>query len=113
MSKLANEKLKQDGPLLPSSAPQLRPSIPSYPLRVLLSFCFLGFFGLHYYLFQLSWPWERQATAYDSKQADCDQADVLIPEKNGALWDSLTAVYGTDAFQSRAVDWLGGAVKVP
>ena len=44
----------------------------------------------------------------------CPQTDVLVPEKNNELWNDLTATIGSlDRFQTRAVDWLAGAVKVP
>ncbi|EGN96601.1 hypothetical protein SERLA73DRAFT_184690 [Serpula lacrymans var. lacrymans S7.3] len=43
----------------------------------------------------------------------CSQAGELIPEKNEALWESLSKIYGTEDFKMRAVDWLGGAVRVP
>ncbi|KAG0709347.1 hypothetical protein DFH29DRAFT_1027583 [Suillus ampliporus] len=43
----------------------------------------------------------------------CPQADELVPEKNGAIWESIGHTYGTDEFKTRAVDWLGGAVRIP
>ncbi|KAG5647466.1 hypothetical protein DXG03_009397 [Asterophora parasitica] len=46
-------------------------------------------------------------------EARCAQSDVLIPEKNGDLWRSLSVTFGTEDFKKRAVDWLGGAVRVP
>jgi Gly-Xaa carboxypeptidase len=43
----------------------------------------------------------------------CPQADELVPEKNGVIWESLQLTYGTEAFKARAIDWLGGAVRIP
>jgi Gly-Xaa carboxypeptidase len=43
----------------------------------------------------------------------CPQADELVPEKNGVIWESLQLTYGTEAFKAKAIDWLGGAVRIP
>ncbi|TFK31147.1 hypothetical protein BDQ12DRAFT_694504 [Crucibulum laeve] len=52
--------------------------------------------------------------APDAKYGElCPQADVLVPEKNGKLWDIVTDKFGTDSFKAQAVEWLGGAVRVP
>ncbi|KAK2463679.1 hypothetical protein APHAL10511_004430 [Amanita phalloides] len=45
--------------------------------------------------------------------AYCPQTDVLVPQKNKELWNDLTGVIGSDGFQTRAVDWLANAVRVP
>ncbi|PIL24979.1 hypothetical protein GSI_12866 [Ganoderma sinense ZZ0214-1] len=46
-------------------------------------------------------------------EEQCPQATAVVPTKNAELWNSLGDTYGTDAFRSRAVEWLGGAVRVP
>ena len=43
----------------------------------------------------------------------CPQADVLYPNRHAKLWESLGKDFSQDAFMSRAVEWLGGAVRVP
>ncbi|CDO73281.1 hypothetical protein BN946_scf185008.g43 [Trametes cinnabarina] len=43
----------------------------------------------------------------------CPQASAVVPEKNGELWKSLGKTFDSDAFKMRAVQWLGGAVRVP
>ncbi|KAF8624386.1 hypothetical protein AX17_007148, partial [Amanita inopinata Kibby_2008] len=43
----------------------------------------------------------------------CPQAEVLVPERNGELWNSVGETIGTDIFKTRAIDRLAGAVKVP
>ncbi|KAH9039314.1 hypothetical protein EDB85DRAFT_2141253 [Lactarius pseudohatsudake] len=48
---------------------------------------------------------------YDAKI--CPQADILYPDRNALLWDSLGKYFSQDAFTSRAVELLGGAVRVP
>ncbi|KAG0709281.1 hypothetical protein DFH29DRAFT_1027230 [Suillus ampliporus] len=52
--------------------------------------------------------------SHQQNNADiCPQVSELIPESNGALWKTLGSTYETDAFKTRAVDWLGGAVRIP
>ncbi|KAF5344591.1 hypothetical protein D9758_013906 [Tetrapyrgos nigripes] len=41
----------------------------------------------------------------------CHQQQPLIPEKNAALWKTLSDTFRTDNFEARAIDWLAGAVK--
>ena len=43
----------------------------------------------------------------------CPQADVLYPDRNAPLWESLGKDFDQDAFTLRVVEWLGGAVRVP
>ena len=43
----------------------------------------------------------------------CPQSDALYPESHAQLWDSLGRVFDEDAFMTRAVQWLGGAVRIP
>lgn len=43
----------------------------------------------------------------------CPQAPELIPVKNNALWQTLTEIYGTEAFRTKAIEWLSGAVQIP
>jgi Gly-Xaa carboxypeptidase len=43
----------------------------------------------------------------------CHQSDVLYPESHAELWKNLGNDYDGDAFLTRAVEWLGGAVRIP
>ncbi|KAI0281094.1 hypothetical protein BGY98DRAFT_1095042 [Russula aff. rugulosa BPL654] len=43
----------------------------------------------------------------------CAQSDALYPENHARLWKSLGHDYDNDAFLTRAVAWLGGAVRIP
>lgn len=43
----------------------------------------------------------------------CAQADVLTPNKNANLWNELNEKIGTPAFETSAINWLAGAVRVP
>ncbi|KAM5533864.1 hypothetical protein V8D89_012527 [Ganoderma adspersum] len=57
---------------------------------------------------------DRLASEHHWKAGEqCAQATTVVPTRNAELWSSLGGTYGTDAFKSRAVEWLGGAVRVP
>ena len=43
----------------------------------------------------------------------CPQSDALHPESHAQLWKSLGHDYDEEAFLTRAVGWLGGAVRIP
>ncbi|KAH9066867.1 hypothetical protein EDB87DRAFT_1573733 [Lactarius vividus] len=43
----------------------------------------------------------------------CPQVDALYPDRNAPLWERLGNDFSQDAFALRAVEWLGGAVRVP
>ena len=53
------------------------------------------------------------SVAADVAKDLCYQPRPLVPSKNGELWKSLGAQYGTATFQTQAVKWLSGAVQVP
>ena len=46
-------------------------------------------------------------------EAQCTQVSAVAPEKNSELWGLFGETISTDAFKTRAVEWLGGAVRVP
>jgi hypothetical protein len=75
-------------------------------------------------LFQVSrstyWPQYTQGNAWsslkhhdDNKGQLCPQAESLSPSANNDIWKGLSEYYATPAFLDQAVDWLGGAVKIP
>ncbi|KAI6106077.1 hypothetical protein EDD16DRAFT_205926 [Pisolithus croceorrhizus] len=43
----------------------------------------------------------------------CPQVSELFPQNNFDIWESLGAMYDTDTFKAKAVNWLAGAVQVP
>ncbi|KDQ26797.1 hypothetical protein PLEOSDRAFT_1043178 [Pleurotus ostreatus PC15] len=43
----------------------------------------------------------------------CFQANELTPDKHGDLWADIGSTISTDAFKTKAIDWLAGAVRVP
>ena len=46
-------------------------------------------------------------------EEQCPQVSPIVPQKNAELWNLLGGTFGSDAFKARAVEWLGGAVRVP
>lgn len=48
-----------------------------------------------------------------SHAASCAQAEPLQPLKHDELWKNLSAIVGSSDFQSKAIDWLGNAVRIP
>lgn len=43
----------------------------------------------------------------------CPQVDALTPQKNSDLWNELNDKISTSSFKQSAIDWLGGAVRIP
>lgn len=42
----------------------------------------------------------------------CPQTDVLIPNANYDLWNTIGKEISTSAFKDAAIDWLSGAIQV-
>ncbi|KIJ65646.1 hypothetical protein HYDPIDRAFT_110778 [Hydnomerulius pinastri MD-312] len=56
----------------------------------------------------------QSSVPHDLANAEvCPQVSELVPEKNNAIWKTLSNTYGTEAFKMRAVNWLSGAVQIP
>ncbi|TFK51753.1 carboxypeptidase S [Heliocybe sulcata] len=47
-----------------------------------------------------------------AKEPLCPQSVPLVPEKNAQMWARLGSSYGTKEFVTKAVEYLGGAVRV-
>ena len=43
----------------------------------------------------------------------CPQSNALYPGKHAQLWEGLGHDFDEDAFTTRAVEWLAGAVRIP
>ncbi|KAL1691810.1 hypothetical protein GGG16DRAFT_112730 [Schizophyllum commune] len=56
---------------------------------------------------------ERTLAIAASAKAYCAQPDALYPTKNAELYDELDGTFGTAKLKERAIDWLGGAIRVP
>lgn len=55
-----------------------------------------------------------QQSAVDFKSDDlCPQPSPLVPSKSEELWKDLGEKYQSKEFLHAAVEWLGGAVRVP
>jgi len=59
-------------------------------------------------------PWYSDWFALEHSSAPtCPQADELTPKENLDLWKSLNDKISTADFKQSAIDWLGGAVRIP
>ncbi|KAF9485495.1 carboxypeptidase S [Pholiota conissans] len=109
-----NEK---SGPLLPSATtPASLAPAPHPGLRKKHPKIFAGL--MVYILFRLGYEahrsfYEHHDHAGATGAQACVQADVLAPVEHAPLWDTLNAKIGTSSFESSAVNWLAGAVRVP
>ena len=43
----------------------------------------------------------------------CPQAKAVTPIKHSGIWESLLEKSATDEYQTRVIEWLGGAVRIP
>ena len=56
----------------------------------------------------------HSSTYYEGSNSEpCPQADPLVPQTNNKIWKTLTGLYTTDSYVEQAVEWLGGAVRIP
>ncbi|OBZ74012.1 Carboxypeptidase S [Grifola frondosa] len=104
------------GELLPSSMPD--PALQKKSRRLVIcvahgTFLLFAFFTCLYSFGFVRVPSCWSDYALEANPAQCPQVSSLVPEKNAELWNSLGETYETDAFVTRAVGWLGGAVRVP
>ncbi|KAF5375364.1 hypothetical protein D9615_008006 [Tricholomella constricta] len=95
------------GPLLPSP-PARQPKRNTLARKLLVS---LGILLYGAYVWNCTQAIRSKPVAEGVSR--CAQSDVLVPEKNGVLWRSLGATFGTGKFKAKAIDWLGGAVRIP
>lgn len=73
-------------------------------LRISVRNCDLGFRGA-----VCSWNY----AGHVAKEELCPQAEPLVPSKHKGLWDSVGSSYDSPEFKDKAVEWLGGAVRIP
>ena len=43
----------------------------------------------------------------------CPQSGPLYPKQHAEVWESLKRDFDEKTFRTRAVEWLGGAVRIP
>ena len=106
-----SEKATKDS-LLPSEFPSgQQKSNRTKAVRLVI---LLGLFALAQYF------WTSSSTAFNvppfankDLQGLCPQAAELTPQKNEKVWKLLNKSFSTGDFKIRAIDWLGGAVRVP
>ena len=109
-----NEK---NGPLLPSATAPASPAAAPHPgLRKKHPKIFAGL--MVYILFRMGYEAHRSFYGHSdyagaTDAPTCAQADVLTPVAHAPLWDTLNEKIGMSSFESSAVNWLAGAVRVP
>ena len=86
----------------------------SYLLRLGILFGFAWGLSSWFETSKVSSPDSFFSTSHSGvlKEKSCPQVDALIPEKNLFFWTLLADELGSDDFKDRAVNWLGGAVKI-
>jgi Gly-Xaa carboxypeptidase len=106
-------KSKSQADILPGGAP---PPPRRARLRFVLSVVALTAL-LRFFFFVLAptvCHWHTSPVPHHNSAAGvCPQEFPLVPSKNGALWDELTASHATTAFRDRAVAQLSAAVQIP
>lgn len=45
--------------------------------------------------------------------ADCPQVEALVPSRSAEIYASVSDLFATPDFKTKAVNWLAGAVQVP
>jgi hypothetical protein len=67
---------------------------------------------LCFHLYSPGWaPFASTDRHYNS--ATCPQTTALLPIKNAPVAKDLASLYDTEAFRSKAISWLSGAVQIP
>ncbi|KAG6866575.1 hypothetical protein C0991_002060 [Blastosporella zonata] len=105
----ANEKAGAS-PLLPLPY-TASPNRNSLKRNIALSLAFIAC-GTYVWLAP-EWIVHNIVRKHHPTDTQCAQSAVLTPAKNGALWDSVSVAFGTEGFKAKAVEWIGGAVRVP
>jgi Gly-Xaa carboxypeptidase len=103
-----NEKTDKDI-LLPSQAPSKQASRPKSTVKTIL---YIGLLVLVQCLFWKSAGFDSPFVNKSSTTL-CPQAPELVPQKNGKVWQHLSETFSTSDFKTRAIDWLGDAVRIP
>ncbi|KAJ7825060.1 hypothetical protein B0H14DRAFT_3110832 [Mycena olivaceomarginata] len=105
-------KSESQADILPGGAPppprraRLRFVLSVVALTALLRFFFV--------LAPIVCQWHTNPVSHHNSAAGvCPQEFPLVPSKNGALWNELTASHATTAFRDRAVAQLSAAVQIP
>ena len=104
---------KQDFSGLPTSAKHTGlgpPSIRKRTKTLAIGLC-LGLLGTGGFFSRTIAP--NFAVSKPHPTALCPQAKSIIPLKHSEVWESLVERSTTDEYKTRAIEWLGGAVRVP
>ena len=86
------------------------PKRPVALKRVLLAFIGLAILGLCRHE---GFGFGYTAAPTELSPSSCLQVEPLVPTKNAALYEDAGKLISTEEFKQRAVEWLGGAVRIP
>ena len=101
---------KQDFSDLPMSVELGSPSRSKRTKALAIGLC-LGLLGTGGFVLQSIAP--GFAVSKPHPTALCPQVNPIIPTKHSAIWKSFVERTTTDEYKAHAIEWLGGAVRVP
>jgi len=104
---------KQDFSDLPTSVEPVKLGSPSRSKRtkaLAIGLC-LGLLGTGGFALRSIAP--KFAVSKPHPTALCPQVKPITPTKHSAIWESFVERSTTDEYKTRAIEWLGGAVRVP
>jgi hypothetical protein len=99
------------GKTLPSAFPTNRCPAKTNGKKVVAA-ATLVLWALLWFVYYQPWPLGRAGYSSAGSGDVCPQTPELVPDKNRELWEHIGAIFDTESFKGRAVDWLGGAVRV-
>jgi len=106
---------KQDFTGLPTSVKHVELGSPSRCKRtkaLAIGLC-LGLLGTGGFVLRTIAPKFAVSKPHHDPAALCPQVKPITPTKHSAIWESFVEKTTTDEYKTRAIEWLGGAVRVP
>jgi len=106
---------KQNFAGLPTSVEPVQLGSPSRSKRtkaLAIGLC-LGLLGTGGFVLRSIAPKFAGSEPHHDPAALCPQVKPITPTKHSAIWESFVEKTTTDEYKTRAVEWLGGAVRVP
>jgi len=102
---------KQDFAGLPTSVEHVKLDSPSRRTKALAIGLCLGLVGTGGFVLRSIAP--GFAASKPHPTALCPQVKPITPTKHSAIWESFVEKSTTDDYKTRAIEWLGGAVRIP
>ena len=96
----------------PNLTPKTTSRFPILKRRAVFLVAVLGLGSYFFNIFTENVAIHAVTQWYRGDGESCPQVDALVPQANGALWNSLGMAYASNDFKIRAAEWLGGAVRI-